>query len=60
VTLKKVTSSGPMSPPELNEFSMLPHKSRVPRTGSHSCTTDSLNLPANLGVPGGWGTIALL
>lgn len=38
MTLKKVISSGPPSPPELNEFSMLPHKSRVPRTGSHSCT----------------------
>lgn len=34
MTLNKVTSSGPQSPPELNEFSMVPHKSRLPRTGS--------------------------
>ena len=44
MTLNKVTSSGPQSPPELNqEFSVVPpfpsesSKSTVPRTGSYSC-----------------------
>lgn len=63
----KVTSSGPPSPPELNDkLSMVPTflldltSQASPEQWSQSWTMDSLKLSAKLGASGGWETVALL